>query len=183
MYENSSSCRAISLGENLHADGAGTRPPHSADRKSGNGAPAEHVGRHSGVDVGAGCDQQSDDSAIAVLRRIVQRGPVIAVHGGAGVRGWAPRRCPSPQTGTRTQNSTQAPRVDRVSVLGRPLTERVLGADSEYSPSRSRSRSHQPCEPSERTSRKRRLRAKEAARNREIRQCGRGAYRSQNVAS
>jgi hypothetical protein len=51
------------------------------------------------------------------LRRIVQRGPAITpVHGGAGVRGWAPRGVPQYSTGTRTQNSTLAPRVDRVFV-------------------------------------------------------------------
>ncbi len=95
------------------ADGAGTRPPHSADRRSGNGAPAEALGVH----VGIGCDEQSDDSAIAEARRPVQRGEAIAVHGGAGVRGWAPRGYPV-LTGTRKQNSTQAPRVDRGFVFG-----------------------------------------------------------------
>jgi hypothetical protein len=44
----------------------------------GNGAPTAVLG-------GAGCDEQSDDSAIAVERRPVQRGASIAVHGGARV--------------------------------------------------------------------------------------------------
>jgi hypothetical protein len=39
------------------------------------------------VHVAVGIDEQSDDSAIAVARRIVQRGASNAVHGGAGVKG------------------------------------------------------------------------------------------------
>jgi hypothetical protein len=54
---------------------------------SANGAPVVVLGVH----VGVGIDERSDHSAIAVHRRIVQRGEAIAVHGGAGVRGWAPR--------------------------------------------------------------------------------------------
>jgi hypothetical protein len=37
-----------------------------------------------------------DHSAIAEERRPVQSGVAIAAHGGAGVRGWAPRGYPSP---------------------------------------------------------------------------------------
>ncbi len=81
---------------------------------SANGAPVAVLGVH----VGVGIDERSDDSAIAVGRRIVQRGAAVSVHGGAGVRGWAPRGYPSTQTGTRTQNSTLAPRVDYVVGLG-----------------------------------------------------------------
>jgi hypothetical protein len=51
-----------------------------------------------GVHVGAGCDERSDDSAIAVHRRPVQRGVATTVHGGAGVRGVAPRGYPSTQS-------------------------------------------------------------------------------------
>jgi hypothetical protein len=91
---------------------------------SANGAPAAVLG----VDVGAGCDERSDDSAIVVFRRIVQRGTAIAVHGGAGVRGWAPRA----------------------------KLEKVAETASV---------------------------AKDAARNRETRQDGRGAYDSRNVTS
>ncbi len=54
---------------------------------SANGAPEVVLGVH----VGVGIDERSDDSAIAVVRRPVQRGVAIAVHGEAGVRGWAPR--------------------------------------------------------------------------------------------
>jgi hypothetical protein len=72
---------------------------------SGNGAPVAVPGVHDGT----GCDERSDDSAIAVVRRMVQRGPAIAAHGEAGVKGVVPQY----PTGTRKQNSTQAPRVDR----------------------------------------------------------------------
>ncbi len=81
---------------------------------SANGAPDAVLGVH----VGVGIDERSDDSAIAVERRMVQRGPATAVHGGDGVRGWAPRGYPSTQTGTRTQNSTLAPRVDYMFCFG-----------------------------------------------------------------
>ncbi len=61
---------------------------------SGNGAHAVVLGVH----VRARCDEQSDDSAIAVHRRIVQRGPATKpAHSGAGVRGWAPRGYPLPK--------------------------------------------------------------------------------------
>ena len=81
---------------------------------SANGAPEAVLGVH----VGVGIDERSDHSAIADNRRPVQRGPAIAVHGGAGVRGWAPTGVPQYPTGTRTQNSRLAPRVDRAFVLG-----------------------------------------------------------------
>jgi hypothetical protein len=80
-----------------------------------NGAPAAVLGVH----VGVGIDEQSDDSAIAVGRRPVQRGVAIPVHGGAGVRGVGPTRVPQYPAGNRTQNSTQTPRVDYGFVLGR----------------------------------------------------------------
>jgi hypothetical protein len=81
---------------------------------SANGAPVVGLGVH----VGVGIDERSDDSAIAVERRIVQRGAAIAVHGGAGVRGWAPRGYPSTQPVPEKQNSRLAPRVDLGFVLG-----------------------------------------------------------------
>ncbi len=81
---------------------------------SANGAPAAVLGVH----VGVGFDERSDHSAIAVHRRPVQRGVAIAVHGGAGVRGWAPRGYPSTQPVSEKQNSTLAPRVDYGVVLG-----------------------------------------------------------------
>ncbi len=81
---------------------------------SANGAPEVVVGVH----VGVGIDERSDHSAIAVGRRIVQRGVAIAVHGGAGVVGWAPRGYPSTQPVPKKQNSRLAPRVDFVVVLG-----------------------------------------------------------------
>jgi hypothetical protein len=59
---------------------------------SANGAPVAVLGVH----VGVGIDERSDHSAIAAFRRPVQRGGAIAVHGGAGVRGWAPRGTPVP---------------------------------------------------------------------------------------
>ena len=80
---------------------------------SANGAPAAVLGVH----VGVGIDERSDDSAIAVVRRQVQRVASIAAHGVAGARGWALQDTPDP-TGTRTQNSTLAPRVDYVLVFG-----------------------------------------------------------------
>jgi hypothetical protein len=39
----------------------------------------------------------------------VQRGGAIAVHGGAGVRGWAPRGYPSTKTGTRNTKQQARP--------------------------------------------------------------------------
>jgi hypothetical protein len=75
---------------------------------SANGAPVAVLGVHGGV----GIDEQSDDSAIAADRRMVQRGEAIAVHGGAGVRGWAPQGYPSTQPVPGKQNSRLAPRVD-----------------------------------------------------------------------
>jgi hypothetical protein len=83
-------------------------------------AEAGHRVAHTTVHVhgGVGIDEQSDHSAIAAFRRPVQRGVAIAVHGGAGVRGWAPRGCPSPQPVPETQNSRLAPRVDYGFVLG-----------------------------------------------------------------
>jgi hypothetical protein len=80
-------------GVHLHGGGDSARrtPPI---HRSGNGAPDVVLGVH----VGAGSDERSDDSAIAADRRPVQRGgAIIPVHGGAGVRGWAPRGYPSPQ--------------------------------------------------------------------------------------
>ncbi len=81
---------------------------------SANGAPEAALGVH----VGVGIDERSDHSAIAAFRRIVQRGASKAVHGGAGVRGLAPRGYPSPQPVPKKQNSRLAPRVDYVVVLG-----------------------------------------------------------------
>jgi hypothetical protein len=61
---------------------------------SENGAPAVGLGVHDG----AGCDERSDDSAIAAGRRHVQRGAaILAVHGGAGGEGRARWGYPSPQ--------------------------------------------------------------------------------------
>jgi hypothetical protein len=71
---------------------------------SGNGAPVAILGVH----VGVGIDERSDHSAIAVGRRPVQRGPAIAAHGGAGMRGGAPRGYPSPKPVPETQNSRLA---------------------------------------------------------------------------
>jgi hypothetical protein len=81
---------------------------------SANGAPVVALGVH----VGVGIDEQSDDSAIAVVRRVVQHGPGTAVHGGAGVRGWAARGYPVPKPVPKKQNSRLAPRVDYVLGLG-----------------------------------------------------------------
>ncbi len=81
---------------------------------SANGAPVAVLGVH----VGVGIDERSDDSAIAEERRIVQRGPAIAVHGGPGVWGWAPR---VPQYPTGTRNTKQQARPEGrlwCSVLG-----------------------------------------------------------------
>ncbi len=75
---------------------------------SANGAPVVVLGVH----VGVGIDERSDHSAIAAIRRMVQRGVAIAVHGRAGVRGWAPRGYHSTQPVPETQNSRLARRVD-----------------------------------------------------------------------
>ncbi len=72
---------------------------------SANGAPDVVLGVHGGV----GIDEQSDDSAIAAERRIVQRGAAIPVHGGAGMRGWAPRGAPQYPTGTRNTKQHARP--------------------------------------------------------------------------
>ncbi len=95
---------------------AATRPGALNGRfaASANGAPVAVPGVH----VGVGIDERSDDSAIAAIRRMVQRGEAIAVHGGAGVRGWAPRGYPNTQPVPETQNSRLAPRVDYGFVLG-----------------------------------------------------------------
>ena len=53
------------------------RPPRRSERK---GSLVVVLG----VDGGVGADQQSDDSAIAVVRRQVQRGDSMPVHGGLG---------------------------------------------------------------------------------------------------
>ena len=57
---------------------------------SANGAPEVVLGVHDG----AGCDERSDDSAIAEERRPVQRGHAKAVHGGAGCAGVGPTGVP-----------------------------------------------------------------------------------------
>jgi hypothetical protein len=93
-------CSGVSLHGRRRRGLVRRTPPIAA---SGNGAPLVVLGVH----VGAGCDERSDDSAIVVVRRQVQRGVAIAAHGGA-VRAGVPQY----PTGTRTQNSTQAPRVD-----------------------------------------------------------------------
>ena len=98
-------CSGVRLHGRRGGDSAAALTPIAA---SGNGAPAAALGVH----VGIGCDEQPDDSAIAEARRPVQRGEAIAVHGGAGVRGWAPRGHPSTQPVPETQNSRLAPRVD-----------------------------------------------------------------------
>jgi hypothetical protein len=73
---------------------------------SANGAPVAVLG----VQVGVGIDERSDHSAIAVVRRLVQRGDAIAVHGGAKVRGWAPHGVP--QYPNRYPNTKQHARPE-----------------------------------------------------------------------
>ena len=154
--------------------GLGRRTPPI--HRSGNGAPGAVLGLH----VRAGCDEQSDDSAIAAERRIVQRGHAIPVHGGAGLRGWAPRGYPStqPVPENKTAGSPRGSTMFWVTVNDREYSERTRST-RHLAP---RSRIH-PNVPNFRKSRKRRLRAKEAARNYETRQDGRGAYESRNVTS
>ena len=123
---------------------AGTRPAHSRPiAASGNGAPVAVPGVH----VGAGCDERSDDSAIAVFRRIVQRGEAIApVHGGAGVRGWAPRSTqlvPENKTVRRPRGSTAASFWENVN--GTEYSERTRST-RDLAP---RSRIHQTYQTSE----------------------------------
>ncbi len=105
---------------------------------NGNGAPVAVLG----VDVGIECDQQSDDSAIAVLRRKVQRGDAIAVHGGAGFR-CGSHGVAGPGSGV---GPTGYPRIDHVwvSVNGKstPCGLRVLAI------SLAARASAQTCEPS-----------------------------------
>ncbi len=95
--------------------------------------------------------------------------------------GVGPTGVPQYPTSTRTQNSR--PRGSTmvsfwVTVNGREYSERTR----QYSPSRTplAPRSNVP---NFRKSPKRRLRAKEAARNRETRQDGRGAYEPRNLTS
>jgi hypothetical protein len=145
---------------------------------SANGAPDAVPGVH----VGVGIDEQSDDSAIAVLRRRVQRGEAIAVHGRAGVRGWAPRGYPSTQP-VPEHKTARSPRGSTmfsfwVTVNDREYSERTR----EYTPSRT-PLAHPSNVANFRESLKRRLRPKEAARNRETRQDGRGAYEPRKLTS
>jgi hypothetical protein len=145
---------------------------------SANGAPAAGLGVH----VGVGIDERSDDSAIAVERRLMQRGVAKTVHGGAGVRGWAPRGYPSTQP-VPEHKTARSPRGSTmlsfwVTVNGKEYSGKTGG----YSPSRI-PLAHPSNVPNFRMSRKRRLRAKEAARNCETRQDGRGAYKSRNLTS
>ena len=144
---------------------------------SANGAPVAVLGVH----VGVGIDERSDDSAIAVPRRIVQRGVAIAVHGGAGVRGWAPRGYPSTQPVPRNKTA-RSPRGSTMCSFWVTVNDREysrgLGVLAISHPARASIKRGKL-----RKSRKRRLRAKEAARNCETRQYRRGAYESRNVTS
>ena len=73
---------------------------------SANGAPDAVLGVHDG----AGCGERSDDSAIAVERRPVQRGPAMPVHGGAGCAGVGPTGVP--QYPNRYPNTKQQARPE-----------------------------------------------------------------------
>jgi hypothetical protein len=112
----------------------------------------------------------------------VQRGVAMKpVHGRAGVRGWAPRGYPSTQP-VPEHKTAGSPRGSTMFSFWVTLTERVPREDSEYSPSRT-PLAHPSNVPNFRKSRKRQLRAKEAARNRVTRQDGRGAYEPRNLTS
>jgi hypothetical protein len=159
---------------------AGTRPAHSRRfAASANGAPVAVV---LAVHVGVGIDERSDHSAIAVVRRPVQRGASNAVHGGAGVRGWAhggtpvPNRYPKHKTARSPRGSTMV--SFWVTVNDREYSERTR----EYSPS-CIPLAHPSNVPNFRKSPELRLRAKEAARNRETRQDGRGAHWPRKLTS
>jgi hypothetical protein len=145
---------------------------------SANGAPAAVLGVH----VGVGIDERSDHSAIAAFRRPVQRGPAMAVHGGAGVRGWAPRGYRSTQP-VPEHKTAGSPRGSTKGSLWVTVNDREYSReDSEWSPSRI-PLAHPSNAANLRKSRERRLRAKEAARNYETRQDGREAYDSRNLTS
>jgi hypothetical protein len=124
---------------------AGTRPPHSRQfAASGNGAPAVALGVH----VGAGCDEQSDNSAIAAARRQVQRGEaILAAHGGARVRGVGPtgvsqsQPVPENKTACRPRGATAF--SFRVNVNGKEYSETTTRHPAP------RSRIHQTCQTSE----------------------------------
>ncbi len=81
---------------------------------SENGAPGAVLGVH----VGVGIDERSEDSAIAVVRRHVQRGGAIAVHGGAGGAGVGPTGVPQYPTGTRNTKQQTRPEVDYMFCFG-----------------------------------------------------------------
>ncbi len=143
-----------------------------------NGVPVAGLG----VDVGVGVDQQSDDSAIAVdRRRQVQRGPAIAAHGqgrGEGVGPhWVPQTQPVPEhkTAGRPRGSTAFSFLVNVNGKSTPSGLGVLAIPLAARASSERAKLQKVVETG--------LRAKEAARNCEIRQYGRGAYESRNVAS
>jgi hypothetical protein len=152
--------------------GLGRRTPPI--RRSGNGAPVAVCVVHVGVE----SDERSDDSAIAEDRRPVQRGAVIAVHGGAGVRGWAPRGYSStlPVPENKTAGS---PRGSTAFSFWQTLTAKStpsgLGALAISLPARASTKRAKLQKAAET--------AKEAARNRETRQDGRGAYESRNLTS
>ncbi len=146
---------------------------------SANGAPAVVPGVH----VGVGIDERSDHSAIAVHRRIVQRGPAIAVHGGAGVMGVGPTGVPQYRNRYPKHKTAGSPRGSTkcsfwVTVNGREYSKRTRSIRQSRTPL-----AHPSNVANFRKSREGRLRAKEAARNRETRQDGRGAYESRNLTS
>jgi hypothetical protein len=146
-------------------------PPIAA---SGNGAPAAVLGVH----VGAGCDERSDDSAIAAFRRPVQRGVAKAAHGGAGVRGWAPRgyALSQPEPERKTARTPRGSTVFSIWInVNGKSSPRGLNRVLTISPIARAS--------TKRAKLKKVAETANAARNCEIRQYGRRAYGLRNVAS
>jgi hypothetical protein len=107
LLKNCLSTQRSAAASTCTADGGGDSAGALIGRfaASANGAPVAVLGVH----VGVGIDERSDHSAIAAVRRMVQRGAAIPVHGGAGVRGWAPRGVPQYPTGTRNTKQQARP--------------------------------------------------------------------------
>jgi hypothetical protein len=86
-------------------DGGGNSayPLNGRFAASGNGAPEVVLGVH----VGVGIDERSDDLAIAVERRNVQRGVANAVHGGPGCGGGPHGGTPVPNRYPKTKQQAR----------------------------------------------------------------------------
>ena len=156
---------------------AATRPAHSAD------SPQAQTAHPSSSWAFTTAPDAASDRTIRRLPRLAAQCSAVEpplCTAGPGVRGWGPRGYPStqPVPENKTAGSPRGSTMVWVTVNDREYSERTRST-RHLAP---RSRIH-PNVPNFRESRKRRLRAKEAARNYETRQDGRGAYESRNVKS